>query len=346
MLFIKKRQRLQEKLSRFLIKKKKTSFSPSSDRFLIDCIKNFSRKYDVCLEFFSDTWLIKLQKNNLIRFISAYTLDLNSAAATQVCQNKYEVCQVLHAACIPHIKHHCFFSSSVPWAPQKKTQELNLLKLFFLYNKQIVLKPSIGTGGKDVFFIQTKRKLLKTSLLLCKKYSSITLSPFYNFSYEYRVIILNKEVQICYKKERPHIIGNGKSTLYTLIKNKKKFYSISSTRLLLKNFLKLFSIPPAEKVINIYWKHNLSKGAKAHFDIPTSLKLQLEELSLKTLEALNMNFASVDIAQTPNGLKIIEVNSGVMMEELNRQSSPSIKITLSSIYEKAFCQMLGIKEHL
>jgi|GEM_PF-748013 len=331
------------------LKSRKTCGSSKDyqERFIITAAKKFSHKYNIALLFFSDTWVLKFEKSNSSKFISAYTFDLNPAAASQICQNKCDTSQLLSSLNIPHIIHHSFFSPSCSWSPPKKYQKDHLLRLFFSYNQQVVIKPADGTGGKDIFFIQTKKDLLRKYALLCRKYTSVALSPFYNFSYEYRIIVLSNQVQLCYKKVRNHIIGDGKTTIYTLVKNHCKTHNsnlLSTIGYLLKKNYALHTILPIGVTIDITWKHNLSTGAKIDFNIPKTLEIQLKKLALHTIKSLNMEFASVDIAHTSTGLKIIEVNNGVMMEELQRQSSPNIKKTIYSIYEKAFCKMLNIEK--
>ncbi len=326
-----------------------TSASYKTESFLVQVIKQLAQKYTIKLDAFSDNRILRLEKDTLSYFIFNYTFNLNPAASSQVCQNKHITSQVFASENISHICQHAFFSPSDFCSISQKEQKTTLFKLFTLYHNQVVLKPSNGTGGKDVYLIKTQKDLKKKFNKLLKKYDSLTLSPFYFFSYEYRVIILNDEVQLIYKKIRPHVIGDGINTVRTLLLKhpeepivKHTTLSILSEPWLVKKHL-LNSIPSKGEKLEIQWKHNLSTGAKAELSIPNKLKPQLEKQSLKAMQALGMKFASVDIADINGELKIIEVNNGVMMEKLEKQASSLLRKKIFYIYEKAFCLMLDLK---
>ena len=85
------------------------------------------------------------------------------------------------------------------------------------------------------------------------------------------------------------------------------------------------------KQIQEGWKHNLGLGA-----IPQILEShpELEKLALQATKTLDINFASVDIAESADGFKILEVNSGVMMEKFSALSDKNYQ-TAKKIYGKA-----------
>lgn len=47
---------------------------------------------------------------------------------------------------------------------------------------------------------------------------SYSVCPFYNIENEYRVIILNNEIRLIYKKILPIVCGDGESTVKELLK--------------------------------------------------------------------------------------------------------------------------------
>ncbi|MDR2976577.1 MAG: ATP-grasp domain-containing protein [Streptococcaceae bacterium] len=91
-----------------------------------------------------------------------------------------------------------------------------------------------------------------------------------------------------------------------------------------------------KKHIQSGWKHNLGLGA-----LPERMEQnqQLAFLAMQAASALDIHFASVDIAETENGLEILEVNSGVMMEYFSAQSDENYQIA-KEIYRKAILQQI------
>jgi len=89
------------------------------------------------------------------------------------------------------------------------------------------------------------------------------------------------------------------------------------------------------KVTGDTWKHNLSQGAKA-FDVNDhSLKEKLTKLAIQGAKAIDINFATIDIASLENNkLAILEINSGVQAQHLLEQA-PHRRSTVKGIYVDA-----------
>lgn len=140
--------------------------------------------------------------------------------------------------------------------------------------------------------------------------------PFYNIENEYRVIFLNGKSLLLYAKERPYIVGNGKDTLATLVIAKYKEQGLSYLNDLLEK-LELI-VPKGEKVV-MSWKHNLGNGANAIIIEDESLKAKLAEFVKLAADALDIKFASIDIVVSNGTYYIMEVNSGIMIENFAAQ---------------------------
>ena len=97
------------------------------------------------------------------------------------------------------------------------------------------------------------------------------------------------------------------------------------------------------------WQHNLSQGAIA-FDIAEAKKetarqflFELHNLAARAAECIGINFATVDIAEAPDGgLVVMEINSGIQAGQLLNQL-PHFFPTVKNIYKDAIRLMFNVK---
>jgi len=68
------------------------------------------------------------------------------------------------------------------------------------------------------------------------------------------------------------------------------------------------------------WRHNLHNGATPVQVTNTALAQKLHALAKHALQALQGRLAAVDIAETPDGLKIIEINNGIALNYVARSA--------------------------
>lgn len=275
---------------------------------------------------FSDNWIIQLTKDGITKFIIGYKFDNNSACTSEICNDKYALFSILENSAIPVIKHDILF----------KDNEEKLIKFFVSNKKNIVIKPNNGTCGNDVYHINSENEAIKIYKQLIQS-GNVCICPFYNIKNEYRAILLDGNVELSYKKLKPIIIGNGKDNLKTLLLNfNKQYYSKESN--FKNNLYDLDYIPLAGEKIEYEWRFNLSKGSIIR-DISKIEQEKVEQLAKKAANNVNLSFGSIDIIETADGeFKIIEINSGVMMENLiNLKSDGFIKA--KEIYKKAIQKM-------
>lgn len=81
------------------------------------------------------------------------------------------------------------------------------------------------------------------------------------------------------------------------------------------------------------WKHNLINGAVTIEVSDQAKREALAELASQTSKAMGLDFCSIDILETNQGLKVIEVNHKVMLDEYCKQN-PSEVPALSDLYRE------------
>lgn len=295
---------------------------------------------EVCIEegisfsSLSKDWVMVLEKDNKSRMLVGNKFDLNGHALGLICDDKYALYEVLKYYNIPIVEHNIVYAPSNNATFADGCNSLDYLKeLFLKYNKSVVLKRNRGFIGNGVYHIVDEADLEEKYNLLCAKNDSLSLSPFMEIENEYRVIMLNGNVELIYKKELPIVVGDGKSTLKELLLdfNYEFFedYDEDNKDIILKN--------GEEFVYN--WQFNLSKGARASLDINEDVKKQVLELAYKVACKVDFKFVSIDIIKaSDNKYYVLEINSGVTMNKCTNKIPNGYNI-VKEIYRKAVLEL-------
>lgn len=321
---------------------------PLQERVFLNILREIGTRHKIQLDFLNEGWLIRLTKDSVQKYIYGYLFELNSAAGAQLCNDKAAASLVLSLNGIPNVKHQLFSHPGfVPYVPASGVWS-TIHAFANKHDQQLVCKPKDGTGGRDVFHVSNLQQLEASVHKIFTKHVDLCLSPYYKVSQEYRVIMLDGKPELIYQKIRPELIGDGHSTINDLFIRSLSSFSTSQKKDFLNGLDISFFI--SEQILNqgeklvIQWKHNLCMGAKADLEISSDQYSLLVELAYHALKALNMRFASVDIIEVQNKLKVLEVNSGVMMDHFVGQLGEKGYQIAQSIYEKACLMMFDEKQ--
>nr|MBP3680336.1 hypothetical protein [Clostridia bacterium] len=285
-------------------------------------IKQICQEKSIQYEELSDDWIIKLTKENRNKFIVGYKFDLNNQATSEICNDKFALYAVLKSEEIPVIEYNILF----------KNEEDKLEKYFYEYNQNVVLKPNNGTCGNNVLHICEYDKLKSEYNKLISKYYSVDICPFYEIESEYRVIYLPTKQHI-YKKVKPIITGDGVHSVKELLIEFNSEYFGDERNLKSENISADY-IPKFGEKIEYEWRFNLSRGAKIA-DVDDEEKNILMNMINNIIKVINLKFVSIDIVKlTNNQYMVMEINSGVMMENLVKLQDDGIQIA-KSVYGEA-----------
>ena len=123
------------------------------------------------------------------------------------------------------------------------------------------------------------------------------------------------------------IIGDGKNTIKKLLKDFNPAFFDDKE-------IENDCILNEGEIYEYDWRFNLSKGAKASIEIDETVRKKVEDIAINLTKSLNIRFCSVDVIKTTdNKYYVMEVNSGVMMENIIRQMPKGYEIA-KKIYEK------------
>lgn len=300
------------------------------------------------MDAFSGDWIFCLQKDGRITYIMGYDFSLNSAVAKMICKDKAATSDLLGFHKIPRIEHRIFHGPQLAGYVSEAGGWREMLAYLDAHPQGIVCKPNEGTGGNAVFMATTPAQLEAAVYQIFAKNRSLCLSPFEEFESEYRVALLCGEVEFIYRKNRPTLKGDGEKSVRELLLSQLRDTEdfpkqVSSMLKLAEMKLDLNRVPAIDESVKINWRHNLGQGSQAELLTPADPEWQTtSQLAREAAASLDIKVASVDIASTPDGLKVLEINSGIMMESLVRIHPEGMSMA-ARFYDRILCMALGIE---
>ncbi len=270
-------------------------------------------------------WLLTLRQGTRTEHVFGYDFSLNSAAAQQIARDKSATYSVLADARVPAVEHHLIMSPTLPDYMPSGGNWARLLELFEQWGRDLVAKPNEGTAGREVLRLRNQMELERGIHQLLGKARACAVSPFLAIRDEYRVLMLDGEALLVYRKLRAAVTGDGRRRVTELLAEwlesggaggavaEAKLKALGKMEL---TAAELDRVPVPGELVAINWRHNLGQGAVAEEltgEVPE--RVQLVKLATKAMAALRLRVASVDIVVTAHGRRrILEVNSGIMME--------------------------------
>jgi glutathione synthase/RimK-type ligase-like ATP-grasp enzyme len=90
------------------------------------------------------------------------------------------------------------------------------------------------------------------------------------------------------------------------------------------------------KVRTADWRHNLDLGARPVLLPPGEAHDACVALAMRAARAIGIRFASVDLVRVADAWKVLEINSGVMMEALGRHHPELVHAAYTAALDKVF----------
>jgi glutathione synthase/RimK-type ligase-like ATP-grasp enzyme len=84
------------------------------------------------------------------------------------------------------------------------------------------------------------------------------------------------------------------------------------------------------------WRHNLDFGARPVLLEPGETRAACVAIAIKAAKAIGIRFASIDVVRVGGSWRVLEINSGVMMEALGRQHPELVHAAYAAALEKVF----------
>ena len=303
-------------------------------RQLTKIVEEICNEKNFELKKYSDDWIMQINNNNGKNcFIFGYKFPNNNAAISRICDDKAALASVLRDGNIPCVSHEYF---EYPNSPMNGDGGIytNLFDMLEKYG-ELVCKTNSGSGGSSVYLVKTKKELETAAFKILGSTRAMAVSPKVDIQNEYRIIVENKRALLIYSKERPSVIGDGHSTVAELMTgmNVNKDDLIGS--------LNYNIVPSFGEKVTVAWKHNLGQGSLPVLVSDEQDIHRLAKFALDTAKFLNLDFASIDIVRDKqDNYKILEINSGIMMENFSKLSKDNYEIA-KHIYKSAIQDYFG-----
>lgn len=301
-------------------------------------IDEICQEEDIQQKMISYNWIRELRKNNKTHYIMSYQLDLNTANSYNIAGDKFATYDVLKSNNVPTIEHRMIFNPKTRSKFYTEKFIKDAENLLLENNNKVVIKANESCEGRDVYFCSSKQEIENVvEKLFSENKDTLSACPYIDIDYEYRVIYLDGEILYVYKKKKASVIGDGKRTIKELVAeiNEKRNINIEIIKDLDLNY-----IPSIGEEIYVSWKHNLYNGAiPIVVDENDKYVNQVKEVALLAGKAMNINFASIDIALTSSKkVLVMEVNGSVCMNKFSEIIPNGYNIA-KEIYKKAIIKM-------
>eukprot|EP01062_Namystynia_karyoxenos_P069802 TRINITY_DN65258_c0_g1_i1.p1 TRINITY_DN65258_c0_g1~~TRINITY_DN65258_c0_g1_i1.p1 ORF type:complete len:334 (+),score=95.66 TRINITY_DN65258_c0_g1_i1:79-1080(+) len=324
-------------------------------RDFIQVLQRIAQQNDLLVNSWSYDWVIQFTDRRTGRRASVfgYTFDINPAAGVEICKEKAATSIVLQQHRVPCVHHEAFLSPahklSGEYVPPAGNWD-RIRELAQQYNNCLVIKPLKGTGGGGVMRTHCPKDVEASVQLIFQSEYGLVISPFIDIENEYRCILIDGETRIAYRKVRIGVTADGQRTAAQLAAQELARRSALTPRELAMaakaitemSRAELGRVPAAGEEVVLQWRHNLGHGAASDCGLDDATRGELYPLAAAAQAAVGLRFCSVDIVRIAGeGLKVLEVNSGVMMDNfIEHQEGTDGAAAAYRTYEDAVLRML------
>ena len=203
----------------------------------------------------------------------------------------------------------------------------------------IVVKPNEGTSGKLVFKVLTRPALERAVSEIFSLNLNLAISPYLEIKNEVRVILVDDLPVIVYGKSRPSITGDGVHSILELALATMPAERLSAILPRMAGDLDsatLDTVLPSGQHHALNWRHNLDAGAEPVLLQQGAVRERCVELAIKAAKSIDLRFGSIDVVQVDDAWRVLEINSGVVMEALGKTHPDLVYAAYAAALDKVF----------
>ena len=311
----------------------------NSQRTFVNAVKKYCADHAIAVEVRSQGWLIVMQQGAKRRFAYGYDLGLNSAVTHRIANDKAATAEVLEMCGVARVPHTLFLSPKLSeYIPPRGSWEA-MLGILQQNPHGIVVKPNEGTSGNLVFKVHSKPKLEAAINSIFSLQLNLAISPYLEIEDEVRVILVDCVPVIVYSKRRPSITGDGVHCVLALALKSLPVERLSAVLPAMVDDLDregLETVLPLGQRRALCWRHNLDSGAEPVLLEQGATRQACVGIAIEAAKSIGLRFGSVDVVQVDGAWRILEINSGVMMEALGKLHPDLVDAAYGAALDKVF----------
>ena len=311
----------------------------SSQRIFVSAVQKYCAEHGIAVETRSQGWLMVMRKGPRRHLAYGYDLGLNSAVTHRIANDKAATAEVLEMDGIACVPHALFLGPALSeYAPAGGSWEA-MLGLLKQNPGGIVVKPNEGTSGNLVFKVRDKPALERAVSEIFSLNLNLAISPYLEIKNEVRVILVDSHPVMVYGKNRPSITGDGVHSILELALATMPAERLSA--LLPRtagdpNSVTLETVLPSGQHHALNWRHNLDAGAEPVLLQQGAVRERCVELAIKAAKSIDLRFGSIDVVEVDNSWRVLEINSGVVMEALGKRHPELVYAAYAAALDKVF----------
>jgi D-alanine-D-alanine ligase-like ATP-grasp enzyme len=269
-----------------------------------------------------------IYKNGVVRSVRMYSLDLNHIASSDIARDKDYAKFFMKKRGYLVAEGQTFFENN--WARIVKSDRKipRAIKYAGKLGYPVIVKPNSKSQGSGVSLVHNAKEL-KSVLIEIFKSDRVAIVERYLPGKDYRIVVLDKEIISAYERIPLSVTGDGKNTIFNLLKQKQKLFDKQNrdtkinfndprVKIKLKKAGYGFrSVPAKGQKIFLLDNANLSTGGDA-LDVTDAIHKSFKKIATGLTKDMGLRMAGVDIMVrkgdiTQNAQKclyyIIEINA-------------------------------------
>lgn len=267
-------------------------------------------------------------KNGVVRSLRYLSLDLNGIASSDVAKDKDYAKFFMNKRGYPVADGTTIFSND--WA-QKIKSKRNISyapKAALKLGYPLIVKPNSKSQGIGITKVENTKELFD-ALKQVFKIDRVAILEKYMPGHDYRVVVLDKDIISAYERIALSVVGDAKSTVLELLKQKQKLFhktnrdtkiNFDDLRIKLKlkkQDLTFASILKKGEQVFLLDNANLSTGGDS-VDVTNTMHPSFKNIATSLTRDMGLRIAGVDIMVTEGDITndakkckyyIIEINS-------------------------------------
>ncbi|WP_441258460.1 ATP-grasp domain-containing protein [Bradyrhizobium sp. 521_C7_N1_3] len=303
----------------------------SGERIFVQAIRRYCATHGIALDVRAGGWLLAMRSRAKRHFAFGYDIGLNSAIAHRLANDKSATAEVLALEGVPCVPHHLFLNPSMGAHVAGPDWQQAMLALLRQNPQGVVVKPNEGTSGRAVFKVTDRDALDRAVTEVFASSLGLVIAPYVEIEDEVRVILLAGQPMLVYRKERPQVVGDGVHTLRELATAAGHDRGLSELGTREVNAI----VPKGEQRI-LNWRHNLDAGARPVLMEDGEVRAACAKLAVEAADTIGITFASIDVVRVDGAWRVLEINSGVMMEALAKLHPELVQATYDAALDRVF----------